>query len=91
MNNSDVAHLDYLNKMNYYELNSAVKTKKKQIKQVKQSKIVADEQRSVQIMNCLNHLLSYSESHNFDIEQPSNDVTEINLSKQYKFLKIFIY
>jgi len=85
--NIDVAHLDYLNKINYYESNLNIRNKRRKIKLVKQNKFISDQQRSVRLMNCLNDLLNYSESHNFDIEQPSNVSAELHLSKQYKFFK----
>src|SRR5690606_10496527 len=50
-------------------------------------KVFTEEQRGTQIINCLNNLLNYSESNNFDIEKPSANITEVNLSKQYNFLK----
>jgi len=85
--NIDVAHLDYLNKINYYESNLNIRNKRRKIKLVKHNKFISDQQRSVRLMNCLNDLLNYSESHNFDIEQPSNVSAELHLSKQYKFFK----
>lgn len=85
--NIDVAHLDYLNKINYYESNLNIRNKRRKNKLVKQNKLISDQQRSVRLMNCLNDLLNYSESHHFDIEQPSNVSAEMHLSNQYKFFK----
>lgn len=85
--NIDVAHLDYLNKINYYESNLNIRNRRRKIKLIKQNKFISDQQRSVRLMNCLNDLLNYSESHNFDIEKPSNLSAELHLSKQYKFFK----
>lgn len=78
---------DYLNKINYYEFNSSILSKQIQLKQINQHKIFTEEQRGGLIINCLNNLINYSESNNFDIEKPSDNIIEINLSKQYKFLK----
>lgn len=85
--NIDSVHLDHLNRINYYESNLNIKNKRRKHKLVRQNKLISDQQRSTRLMNCLNDLLNYSESHNFDIEQPSNFNTEIHLSKQYNFLK----
>lgn len=82
-----VGNLDYLNKVNYYEVNSSVLVKKNQIKQASNISISQEEQRGAEIMNCLNNLLNYSESNNFDIEKPLYNITEFNLNKQYNFLK----
>lgn len=80
-------HSDNLNNINYYDSSLNIRNKRMENNLFKQSRLISDQQRSVRLMNCLNDLLNYSESHNFDIEQPSNFNTEIHLSKQYNFLK----
>ncbi len=78
---------DNLDKVNHYDSSLNIINEIAKNKLFRKNKSIFDQQRSVRLMNCLNDLLNYSESHSLNIEHPSDFSAEIHLSKQYNFLK----